>query len=185
MLHPTDLALITKLPRCRGPQLLRQAGFKVDLQSMDWQHHGVAPATKRDPPAKGGWNAFLHRLRFRKRHHGLRVSNASDERLLRQGDGSAGAATRRAGEAARSYVRAPDRPGPQSDRRTGSGPRAMQIGTHVPLGEYVVQPAARKNIGGVFGPGYLLPLGIWRSTDPRACCDFSSPGVCSPPSRSC
>ena len=33
--------------------------------------------------------------------------------------------------------------------------RAMEIGTHVPLGEYVVPLAARKNVRG-FVTGYLL-----------------------------
>ncbi|MEI6546554.1 MAG: ABC transporter substrate-binding protein, partial [Burkholderiales bacterium] len=36
LMKPTDLAAIQKLPDV-GAQLLRQAGFKVDLQAMDWQ----------------------------------------------------------------------------------------------------------------------------------------------------
>ena len=35
ILKPTDLAVLNKLPDVAA-QLLRQAGFKVDLQPMDW-----------------------------------------------------------------------------------------------------------------------------------------------------
>ena len=46
-------------PRRRSPRRSsRRAGFKVDMQSMDWQTL-VARRTKKDPPDKGGWNAFL------------------------------------------------------------------------------------------------------------------------------
>ena len=38
--------------------LLRQAGFKVDLQAMDWQTL-VGRRAKKDAPDKGGWNIFL------------------------------------------------------------------------------------------------------------------------------
>jgi peptide/nickel transport system substrate-binding protein len=37
---------------------LEAAGFKVEMQSMDWQTL-VGRRTKKDPPDKGGWNAFL------------------------------------------------------------------------------------------------------------------------------
>ena len=39
------------------PQLER-AGFKVDLQAMDWQTL-VTRRTKKDPPQAGGWHAFF------------------------------------------------------------------------------------------------------------------------------
>jgi peptide/nickel transport system substrate-binding protein len=37
---------------------LEAAGFKVNVQAMDWQTL-VARRTKKDPPDKGGWNAFI------------------------------------------------------------------------------------------------------------------------------
>jgi peptide/nickel transport system substrate-binding protein len=37
---------------------MEKAGFKVDMQSMDWQTL-VARRAKKDPPAQGGWHAFL------------------------------------------------------------------------------------------------------------------------------
>ena len=44
----TNLAPVTKT-------LLERGGFKVDVQSMDWQTL-VARRTKQDPVAQGGWN---------------------------------------------------------------------------------------------------------------------------------
>ena len=46
----TNTAPVTKA-------LLEQAGFKVDMQSMDWQTL-VTRRTKKDPPNAGGWNVF-------------------------------------------------------------------------------------------------------------------------------
>src|SRR5581483_7123024 len=57
LMQPTDLAVIAKLPVV-ATQLLRQAGFKVDMQAMDWQTL-LARRAKKDPPSQGGWNVFL------------------------------------------------------------------------------------------------------------------------------
>ncbi|MDP1965228.1 MAG: ABC transporter substrate-binding protein [Reyranella sp.] len=46
----TNMAPVTKA-------LLEQGGFKVDMQSMDWQTL-VTRRTKNDPADKGGWNVF-------------------------------------------------------------------------------------------------------------------------------
>src|SRR3989337_3445977 len=57
ILKPTDLAAIQKLPDVAA-QLLRQAGFKVDLQAMDW-NTVVSRRAKKEAPAQGGWNIFV------------------------------------------------------------------------------------------------------------------------------
>ena len=57
MMRPTDLAAITKLPLV-AKQLLEAAGFKVNLQQMDWASL-VARRAKKEPPAQGGWNMFF------------------------------------------------------------------------------------------------------------------------------
>lgn len=46
----TNMAPVTK-------SLLEQGGFKVDMQSMDWQTV-VTRRAKKDPADKGGWSAF-------------------------------------------------------------------------------------------------------------------------------
>ena len=56
-MHSTDLQVLTNLAPVAKAQLER-AGFKVDMQSMDWQTV-VGRRAKKDPPSAGGWNAFL------------------------------------------------------------------------------------------------------------------------------
>jgi peptide/nickel transport system substrate-binding protein len=57
LLQSTDLQVLTNLAPVAKAQL-EAAGFKVDMQSMDWQTV-VARRAKKDPPDKGGWNAML------------------------------------------------------------------------------------------------------------------------------
>ena len=57
LMQSTDLPVLTNLAPV-AKQLMERAGFKVDMQSMDWQTL-VARRTKKDPPDKGGWHAFL------------------------------------------------------------------------------------------------------------------------------
>ncbi len=56
MLHQTDLQSSNQLPPV-GKQLLERAGFKVDLQAMDWQSV-VSRRARKEAPDKGGWNVF-------------------------------------------------------------------------------------------------------------------------------
>ncbi|MBV8189812.1 MAG: ABC transporter substrate-binding protein, partial [Alphaproteobacteria bacterium] len=57
LMQSTDLPVLTNLAPV-AKQLMERAGFKVDMQSMDWQTL-VARRTKKDAPDKGGWHAFL------------------------------------------------------------------------------------------------------------------------------
>jgi peptide/nickel transport system substrate-binding protein len=57
LLQSTDLTVLTNMAPVAKAQL-EAAGFKVDVQAMDWQTL-VARRTKKDPPDKGGWNAFI------------------------------------------------------------------------------------------------------------------------------
>src|SRR5215207_5533593 len=57
LMHSTDLDVLTNLAPV-AKQLMEKAGFKVDMQSMDWQTV-VARRAKKDPPNAGGWHAFL------------------------------------------------------------------------------------------------------------------------------
>ena len=56
-MQPSDFNLINKLPPVMA-QLLKQAGFKVDMQSMDWPTLLMRRA-KKDPADQGGWNLFI------------------------------------------------------------------------------------------------------------------------------
>src|SRR6266536_4057134 len=57
LMHSTDLAVLTNLAPV-AKNLMEKAGFKVDMQSMDWQTL-VSRRAKKDPPSQGGWHAFL------------------------------------------------------------------------------------------------------------------------------
>jgi len=57
LMHSTDLAVLSNLAPV-AKSLMEKAGFKVDMQSMDWQTL-VSRRAKKDPPAQGGWHAFL------------------------------------------------------------------------------------------------------------------------------
>ena len=115
LMHSTDLAVLTNLAPV-AKSLLEKAGFKVDMQSMDWQTL-VARRAKKDPPNAGGWNVFLTSWVaadiLNPVWHGL------PERQLRQG--AVRLAVRRGdGEAAR-RLRPRDRPGQaEGDRRAGA-----------------------------------------------------------------
>src|SRR5207237_9794727 len=57
LMHSTDLQVLTNLAPV-AKSLMEKGGFKVDMQSMDWQTV-VARRAKKDPANAGGWNAFL------------------------------------------------------------------------------------------------------------------------------
>ena len=57
LMYPTDFAVLNKFPPVLS-QLLQQAGFKVDMQSMDWPTL-VTRRAKKDPVEQGGWNVFI------------------------------------------------------------------------------------------------------------------------------
>jgi len=156
VMQPTDLAVIAKLPVVAA-QLLRQAGFKVDLQAMDWQTL-VSRRAKKDPPQQGGWNIFLTIWASVDGANPISMNalNAScekawfgwpcDPQIERMRD---------------AFARSDD----EQERKALAEQlqvRAMEIGTHVPVGEYLVPAAARKNLKG-FVTGYLLvPWGVQR-----------------------
>jgi len=57
LLQSSDVAVLTNLaPVAKG--LLERAGFKVDMQTMDWQSMVNGLISKKGPPSEGsGWNA--------------------------------------------------------------------------------------------------------------------------------
>jgi peptide/nickel transport system substrate-binding protein len=57
LLQSTDLGVLTNLAPV-AKSLMERAGFKVDMQSMDWQTL-VTRRARKDPPSARGWNAFL------------------------------------------------------------------------------------------------------------------------------
>lgn len=54
---PGDVPTLSRLPLVYG-ELLKQAGFNVDVQTTDWASL-VTRRAKKDPVDKGGWNVFI------------------------------------------------------------------------------------------------------------------------------
>jgi peptide/nickel transport system permease protein len=127
-------------------QLLRQAGFKVDLQAMDWQTL-VGRRAKKDAPDKGGWHMFLTAWNV------FDVwSPIANPTMDTRGEKSGwfGWATDDKLVALRNeFMRATD-DGVKKKLADQIHARAFEIGTHAPLGEYMQPMAARKNISGFF-----------------------------------
>ncbi len=57
ILAPGDVSVLKAQPVVAA-QLLREAGFKVDLQATDWQSV-VSRRASQKPPKEGGWNIFF------------------------------------------------------------------------------------------------------------------------------
>src|SRR6202030_2840961 len=57
IMAPGDVVTLKAQPIVAA-QLLRNAGFKVDVQAADWQTV-VSRRTSKKPPKEGGWNMFL------------------------------------------------------------------------------------------------------------------------------
>jgi peptide/nickel transport system substrate-binding protein len=142
LLQPTDLSAISKLPIVAA-QLLRDAGFKVDLQSMDWQTL-VTRRTKKE-----GWSIFITSSRA--------LDLANPVSSLPIGGGCEKAwfgwpCDKELERLRRAFADAAD----ESARKTlaeQAQVRAMEIGTHVPIGEFDSPIAARKSIKGMVGFG--------------------------------
>jgi peptide/nickel transport system substrate-binding protein len=146
VLRPTDQAILSKLPVV-ATELLRQAGFTVEMQSMDWQTL-VSRRAKTN-----GWSVFITSA------GAALVMNPLSNSALSAACGRAWFGWPCDGqlEALRDrFARA----GSEPDRKAIADQiqvRAMEIGTHVPLGEYVQAVAARSTISGLLA-GYFTVL---------------------------
>jgi peptide/nickel transport system substrate-binding protein len=142
MLQPSDLDVIKQLPIVAKAQLER-AGFKVEIQSMDWTTMVNRLVTKKGPPSEGGWNAFatswtqvdildpLMTPYLAANCDKARAGWPCDEGIEKLRDAYVRAATL---EEKKAVVE-------QVQRRVG------EVVTHVPLGEWYGVSAVRANIG--------------------------------------
>jgi peptide/nickel transport system substrate-binding protein len=145
LMKPTDLASIQKLPDVAA-QLLRQAGFKVDLQAMDWQTL-VGRRAKKDPVDKGGWHMFLTAWQG----HDIwnPIANPTFDTRGEASGWFGWAKDDKLMEMRAQFMRETD-PAKKKKMAEALQARAFEVGTHVPLGEYSQPMAARKNISGFF-----------------------------------
>jgi peptide/nickel transport system substrate-binding protein len=145
LMKPTDLAAIQKLPDVAA-QLLRQAGFKVDLQAMDWQTL-VGRRAKKDAPEKGGWNMFITAWQA------FDIWNPiGNPTMDARGDKSGWfgwASDDKLNDLRAQFMRATEEP-VKKKLAEAMQVRAFEISTHAPLGEFKQPMAARKAISGFF-----------------------------------
>jgi peptide/nickel transport system substrate-binding protein len=144
LLHSTDLLVLTNLAPV-AKSLMERAGFKVDMQSMDWQTL-LSRVNKKEPPSFGGWNAFLSSYVTADIINPMvsRMLNADCEKASVPGwpcDAEMEMLRNR-------FARATD-PVTQKEIAEAIQVRAAQVTTHVFLGQWYTAVAVRKNVSGM------------------------------------
>ncbi len=144
LMKPTDLQSIGKLPDVAA-QLMRQAGFKVDLQAMDW-NTVVSRRSKKDAPSAGGWNMFC--TAWVAPDIWSPINNAA---LDARGDKSGwfGWPDGPKLEALRAQFMRETDEAKKKKLAEAIQAEAFSVATHAPLGEYVQPVAVRSNVTGV------------------------------------
>lgn len=142
LLHSTDLQVLTNLAPV-AKSLMEKAGFKVDMQSSDWQTV-VARRVKKDPASAGGWHAML-------------TSWVSADILNPVMTGFVNASCEKAAfgwpcdteiEKLRDdFAKATD-PAKQKEIAEAVQVREAEVVTHIHLGQWYQPAAARKNVSG-------------------------------------
>ncbi len=154
IMQSTDIASLANLAPVAKAQL-EKVGFKVEVQPMDWQTL-VARRTKKDPPAAGGWHAFLTSWGSVDILDPVAMSflNASCENATF--GWPCDAEIERLRDA---YARETDA-GKQRQIAEAIQLRAIEYPTHVPLGQYSNPVAVRKGVSGIVVGGALAIWGI-------------------------
>ena len=141
MPQPTDLGVIKQLAPVAKAQLER-AGFKVEVQPTDWQSMVTRLTSKKGPPSEGGWNAFgtswvqldildpLMTPNLVTTCDKARAGWPCDQEMEKLRTAFVAATTEAEKKAVAEEVQR----------------RALQIVTHVPLGEWFGVSAVRKNV---------------------------------------
>ena len=142
LMHSTDLKVLTNLAPV-AKSLMEKAGFKVDMQSMDWQTL-VARRSKKDAPDAGGWNAFLTAWVAADVQNPVSTAylNASCDKALFGWPCDAQLEKLRD-----DFAREAD-PAKQKAIAEAVQLRTIEVTPEIPVGEYVQPAAMRKNVKG-------------------------------------
>jgi peptide/nickel transport system substrate-binding protein len=152
LMHQTDTAGHNNLATVAKPQL-EKAGFKVDLQAMDWQTL-VSRRAKKDPPSQGGWSAYFTSWGAPDIMNPVSATflNASCDKA------SFGWPCDEALEKLRdAYAKETD-PAKQKAIAEQVQLRVLEYPTHVPLGQFTNATALRTNVNGVL---QVPSLALW------------------------
>jgi peptide/nickel transport system substrate-binding protein len=147
LMHSTDLYVLTNLAPV-AKSLMEKIGMKVDMQSMDWQTL-VARRSKKDPPSKGGWNAFITSWTagdlFNPVAHAF-LNSSCDKALF-------GWPCDKQIESLRDqFARAAD-PAKQMEIVKAIQKRWTEYPTHIHLGQWINLGFHRKNVSGIIPAG--------------------------------
>ena len=145
MMKPTDLASIQKLPDVAA-QLLRQAGFKVDLQAMDWQTL-VGRRAKKDAPDKGGWHLFM--TAWNALDVWSPITNVAYDARGERSVWFGWPSDEKMVELRNRFMRESDEAGKLKVAQA-INVRAFEQALYAPLGDAVTNLAARKSVEGLF-----------------------------------
>jgi peptide/nickel transport system substrate-binding protein len=143
LMHSTDLAVLTNLAPV-AKSLMEKAGFKVDMQSMDWQTL-VARRSKKDPPNAGGWHAFLTSwvsIDITNPIFAGFMNSACDKAMF-------GWPCDEGIEKLRDDFARETDPAKQKAIAEAVQVREGQVVTHIPLGQWYLGAAMRKNVDGM------------------------------------
>ncbi|MFH5773842.1 ABC transporter substrate-binding protein [Paracoccus sp. NGMCC 1.201697] len=140
LMAPTDMVALATQPVVIS-QMLRDAGFTVDMQPMDWQTL-VTRRASQSAPVEGGWNMFITNWMVPE------ISNPiSNPMLIGRGDSAwFGWPTDDAIEQLKAdYIAAAD---PEAQKAVGEKiqTHAIQTVLEVPLGQYTLPQARRTTI---------------------------------------
>jgi peptide/nickel transport system substrate-binding protein len=143
LMHSTDLAVLTNLAPV-AKSLMEKAGFKVDMQSMDWQTL-VARRAKKDPPNAGGWHAFLTSW------VSADISNPIFAGFMNSGCANAmfGWPCDETMEKLRDDFARETDPAKQKAIAEAVQAREAKVVTHIPLGQWYQPAVMRKNVSGM------------------------------------
>jgi peptide/nickel transport system substrate-binding protein len=147
LMHSTDLQVLTNLAPV-AKSLMERAGFKVDMQSMDWQTL-VARRAKKDPANAGGWHAFVTNWLV------ADVMNPVAAGFLNAGCDKAlfGWPCDAEMEKLRDQFARETDPGKQKEIAAAVQRRNLEVTTHIHLGQWYYPTVLRKNVSGlVFAP---------------------------------
>jgi peptide/nickel transport system substrate-binding protein len=147
LMRPTDLASVAKLPLV-AKQQLEAAGFKVDMQQMDWATLVVRRA-KKDPPSAGGWNAFMTAWTAADIQNPLTMAmmNTTGD------EGWFGWQEDKQIEELKVKFAEADSEAERKKLAEQLQLRAIETASHVPLGQYNNPAAVRENISGIVPAG--------------------------------
>lgn len=143
MLAPTDHSTHNKYPLVMAA-LLRQAGFNVNVQSMDWQTE-ISRRAKKEPADQGGWNIFMTGF------YAVDMMNPIVMSPL-TGNGDKGwfgwPTSEKVVQLKTAFVEEMD-PAKKKQIATELQKEVLSKALFVPLGEYVPYTAMRKNVSGL------------------------------------